>query len=83
MREKKLYKDAGKYLIQDDLKIAPTERHWTTLKFEESIKFIEENNTKGTPFFLNLWLDAPHAPYEPSDPLVMEQYNDRAVQQSL
>lgn len=78
MREKRLYKDAGKNLAADDKLMPPSDTHWTTLKFESASEFIEKNATNKQPFFLNLWLDAPHAPYESSEEGVMEQYKDRA-----
>jgi arylsulfatase A len=83
MREKRLYKDAGKNLVKDDVLLTPNNKHWTTIKFEEANKFIENSAKEKNPFFLNLWLDAPHAPYEFSEKGVMDQYNDRAKGQDL
>ena len=83
MREKRLYKDAGKNLVKDDVLLTPNNKHWTTIKFEEANKFIENSAKEKRPFFLNLWLDAPHAPYEYSEKGVMDQYNDRAKGQDL
>jgi arylsulfatase A len=83
MREKRLYKDAGKNLVKDDVLLTPNNKHWTTIKFEEANKFIENSAKEKKPFFLNLWLDAPHAPYEFSEKGVMDQYNDRAKGQDL
>jgi len=78
MREKRLYKDAGKHLALDDKLLPPNNTHWTTLKFEYAQKFIKKSVKKDQPFFLNLWLDAPHAPYESSEKGLMKQYKDRA-----
>lgn len=83
MREKRLYKDAGKNLVKDDVLLTPNNKHWTTIKFEEANKFIENSAKEKKPFFLNLWLDTPHAPYEFSEKGVMDQYNDRAKGQDL
>jgi N-acetylgalactosamine-6-sulfatase len=83
MREKRLYIDAGKNLVKDDVLLTPNNKHWTTIKFEEANKFIENSAKEKRPFFLNLWLDAPHAPYEYSEKGVMDQYNDRAKGQDL
>lgn len=83
MREKRLYKDAGKHLTRDD-KIQPiNNNHWTDIKFDEAIEFIENSNENKQPFFLNLWLDSPHAPYEASNEGVMKQYQDRTNGQDL
>lgn len=83
MREKRLYKDAGKHLVKDDVLLTPNNKHWTTIKFDEATKFIENSAKEKKPFFLNLWLDAPHAPYEYSEKVVLDQYNDRAKGQDL
>lgn len=83
MREKRLYKDAGKHLAEDD-KIRPADdTHWTTLKFKAAGEFIEKNATNKQPFFLNLWLDAPHAPYEASEKGLMDKYKDRTTGSDL
>ena len=64
MLERRLYKDAGKHLIRDEKIIAPIQKHWTDIKTDEAISFIEESVDKHQPFFLNLWFDTPHSPYE-------------------
>lgn len=78
MREKRLYKDAGKHLALNDKILPPNNTHWTTLKFEYARDFIKNSTKSNQPFFLNLWLDAPHSPYESSEKGVMKQYKDRA-----
>lgn len=83
MREKRLYKDAGKYLAKDDVKVEEDATHWTTLKFKKALEFIQTSTEKEQPFFLNLWLDAPHAPYEPSVDSLMDKYRDRTKKQDL
>ncbi|MDT0552692.1 sulfatase-like hydrolase/transferase [Urechidicola vernalis] len=83
MREKRLYKDAGKHLAKDDNIQQPNNTHWTTLKFDAAKSFIKEQSESDKPFFLNLWLDAPHAPYEASEKGLMEKYKDRTTGQDL
>lgn len=83
MREKRLYKDAGKHLAQDDKLLPAINTHWTTLKFKAAHDFIAESKRKEIPFFLNLWLDAPHAPYEASEQGIMDKYNERTTGQDL
>lgn len=78
MREKRLYKDAGKHLLRDEEFLPPMEGHWTDLKTDEAIDFIEDHADGEQPFFLNLWFDAPHAPYEPTPGDAMKAYEDRA-----
>ena len=78
MMEKRLYKDAGKYLVADDKLATHTNTHWTTIKFKEANAFIKKSAKENKPFYLNLWLDAPHAPYESSEKGAMKQYIDRS-----
>ena len=74
MLEHRLYKDAGKYLVRDDRKQAVNNKHWAQIKTDEAIKFITEASETSSPFFLNLWFDLPHAPYEPSPGKAYSQY---------
>lgn len=83
MREKRLYKDAGKHLAEDDRVLSPDDTHWTTLKFKSAGEFIDESVSNKQPFFLNLWLDAPHAPYEASEKGLMDKYKDRTTGSDL
>jgi N-acetylgalactosamine-6-sulfatase len=53
--------------------------HWTSLKFLEAREFISKSVKKKQPFFLNLWLDAPHAPYETSTNDLLEKYKERTT----
>ncbi len=78
MREKRLYKDAGKSLVRDDKILAPNPKHWTDIKFDTALSFIEEEHKADTPFYLHLCLDAPHAPYEASTKGLLKKYKDRA-----
>lgn len=83
MREKRLYKDAGKHLAEDDKILPPDNTHWTTLKFKAAGKFIRNSTKNKQPFFLNLWLDAPHAPYEASEKELTDKYKDRTKGKDL
>jgi N-acetylgalactosamine-6-sulfatase len=78
MLERRLYKDAGKHLIRDEKIIAPINKHWTDIKTDEALSFIEENVNKAQPFFLNLWFDTPHSPYEVTPDSSLNQYTGRA-----
>ncbi|GAB1308713.1 sulfatase-like hydrolase/transferase [Urechidicola sp. KH5] len=83
MKEKRLYKDAGKYLVKDEKRLPPNNDHWTSLKFDAAKKYIEEQNNSKKTFFLNLWLDAPHAPYEYSTDSLIANYKHRTNGQDL
>ncbi|BDD11612.1 arylsulfatase (plasmid) [Fulvitalea axinellae] len=78
MLERRLYKDAGKHLVRDEKIIPKDSAHWTDIKVNESLAFIEEANKKGKPFYLNLWFDAPHAPYEATPEESMSPFRKQA-----
>ncbi len=78
MIEKYLYREGGKYLVRDEKRIEPIEGHWTDIKTNEAIQFIEENKNDDNPFFLNLWFDTPHAPYEPAPDVSLNPYKQKA-----
>jgi len=59
-----LYRDGGKHLIRND-EFAPEDlNHWTNIKVDEAIRLLDQYQTEQTPFFINLWFDVPHTPYE-------------------
>ena len=76
--ERLLYRTGSKYLVRDDKKVDPIDRHWTDLKVDEGLVFIEENSKTNKPFFLNLWFDLPHTPYEPAPSPHIDPYKSIA-----
>lgn len=78
MLERRLYKDGAKYLVRDDKVLNPSNKHWTDVKTDEALDFIEESNHSKTPFFLNLWFDTPHAPYEAAPDTSLTPYLNMA-----
>jgi len=66
IKERRLYRDGGKYLIRNDKRAPEDPEHWTNIKVNEAIGLLEKWNNTDTPFFLNLWFDVPHTPYEPA-----------------
>jgi len=78
MLERRLYKDAGMHLIRDEQIIKPIKKHWTDIKTDEALSFIEKQSTQEQPFFLNLWFDTPHSPYEKTPDNSLKQYANKA-----
>lgn len=66
MSERRLYRDGGLSLIRNDKNAPAINRHWTDIKVDEAIELINGYNQRNKPFFLNLWFDVPHTPYEPA-----------------
>jgi len=78
LKARRMYRDSGKYLVRNDEPAPPTDRHWTDYKVDESLELIERYHREGRPFFLNLWYDAPHTPYEPAPEPYLSIYRGRA-----
>ncbi len=72
--EKKLYREGGKYLVCNDQRAAPRPEHWTDIKIAEAISLLETWNVKKQRFFLNIWFDVPHTPYEPAPEPHLSKY---------
>ncbi|MEQ9443170.1 MAG: sulfatase-like hydrolase/transferase [Cyclobacteriaceae bacterium] len=74
IKERNLYRGGGKYLIRDDEHIPEIKKHWTEIKVDEAIDRIEQWHADEQPFFLNLWFDVPHTPYEPAPEPHLSKY---------
>ena len=83
MLEKRLYKDGAKHLVRNDTIIPPIDAHWTDVKTREALDFIDESHQKGQAFFLNLWFDTPHAPYEAAPSEHLAPYKNRTAGKDL
>lgn len=77
LRKARLYRDGGKYLVRDDQRADPLERHWTDIKTMEAMAMIGASLGSGHPFYINLWFDVPHTPYEPAPEPHLGEYQKR------
>jgi arylsulfatase A-like enzyme len=77
LRNAKLYRDGGRYLVRNDRRIEPVEKHWTDIKAAEAMAMIDSSLDSGYPFYINLWFDVPHTPYEPAPEPHMGKYRER------
>src|SRR5262249_15266292 len=66
VRERGLYREGGKYLFCDDKPEPPSNEHLTEIEIAEAESLIETFHKQRQPFFLNVWFDNPHQPYEPA-----------------
>jgi len=66
IKERKLYREGGKYMIRNDQRAPEDPNHWTNIKVNEAITLLEDWKENKQTFFLNLWFDVPHTPYEPA-----------------
>jgi N-acetylgalactosamine-6-sulfatase len=72
--ERQLYRRGGKYMVRNDRRAPETDRHWTEIKVDEAVEQIKVAREEGKPFFLNLWFDVPHTPYEPAPEPHLSRY---------
>ncbi len=66
IRSRQLYQNATKHLIINDVYEHKPDatRDWQAYKGDAAAAFIAKNVQAGEPFYLNLWFDVPHMPYE-------------------
>jgi len=83
VRQRLLYREGARHLVRDDLPEPLAFEHWEDYKSAEAVKFIEQSHKAGKPFFLNLWFDAPHAPYEPAPEPHVSRYQGKVAGDGL
>ncbi|MFH5834116.1 sulfatase [Halalkalibaculum sp. DA384] len=79
IQQRRLYREGGHSMLRDDERAEPTDRHWTDIKGDEAIRWIEEYHQSNTPFYINLWFDVPHTPYEPAPEPHLSKYKEMGV----
>jgi arylsulfatase A len=74
IKERKLYREGGKHMLRNDREAPEDYNHWTNIKINESITLLEKWKENDQPFFLNIWFDVPHKPYEPAPKPHLDKY---------
>ncbi|GHB65423.1 sulfatase family protein [Persicitalea jodogahamensis] len=67
-----LYREGGTTMVRNDRRVPPQAGNWETIKVDEALAFMQKSRKDQKPFFVNLWFDTPHTPYEPIEPFVEE-----------
>ena len=79
LKERRFHRDACQHLIRNDKPQKPIDRYWTEYTVDESIRLLEHyHKEKKEPFFLNLWFETPHTPYERPPGPYFDWYQDQA-----
>ncbi len=76
--QRRLYREGASFLVSDDQPVPAQNKHWTDVKIAAALEFIEVCHQQHRPFFLNLWFEVPHTPYEPAPEPFINPYKDRA-----
>ncbi len=74
IREKKLYREGGQYMVRNDERAPEDPEFLTDIKINEAITLLKKWKNTNKPFFLNLWFDVPHTPYEPAPDPHLSKY---------
>jgi len=77
--QRRLYREGGKYMVRNDKKAPESDKHWTELKVDEAITLLDGYAERKNPFFLNIWFDVPHTPYEPAPEPHLSKYKALGV----
>ncbi len=80
VRERKLYREGGKYMLENDYRAPENPKHSEEIKVDKSIELLRQWKEKKQSFFLNLWFVAPHTPYEPAPEPHLSKYAKLGVQ---
>lgn len=72
IKDRVLYRKGGTTMVRNDRRTAPQAGNWETIKVDEALDFMQKSGKGQKPFFVNLWFDTPHTPYEPIEPYVEE-----------
>eukprot|EP01041_Mallomonas_annulata_P006605 gene6605-13370_t len=64
LKESSLYHTGANHLYRNDKKYTPSKNILTDRQAEEAIRVMSESVSRQKPFFLNVWFDAPHSPWE-------------------
>jgi len=73
------YKQGARYLVRNDIKLPPpkVDRWLTDVQTDEAIRIVREQALAKKPFFLNLWYDAPHSPWDAIEPFYSTIINSK------
>lgn len=71
-----LYHEGAQHLVRNDEPLAPSNDILTDRQVSEAMRIISESAGRKQPFFLQLWFDAPHTPWELIKPFD-QQYRSR------
>jgi membrane-anchored protein YejM (alkaline phosphatase superfamily) len=63
-----LYHQGAKHLVRNDHEYFPTDEILTDRQASEAIRIMNETVQRGQNFFMQLWFDAPHGPWETIQP---------------
>jgi arylsulfatase A-like enzyme len=73
LMESRMYREGARHYRHNDRKLPPSDRFLTDYQADWTIDLIRGAGDKG-PFYIQVWFDAPHTPYEPAPGPALEHY---------
>jgi len=83
VRTRGIYREGGQHLFRDDKPAPPSNEHLTEIEIAEAENLIETFHKRRQPFFLNVWFDNPHEPYEPAPDQYLKLHEGKAAGDDL
>jgi arylsulfatase A-like enzyme len=74
----RMYRDGASFYRHNDLMIPKSSKFLTDYQADWAIDLINQADHK-MPFYIQVWFDAPHTPYEPAPGLAIDMYKSQGV----
>lgn len=83
VKERWLFRRGVEHFVRDEKPVSDRGVHLTDFEADEAMRWMTHYHQRKQPFFVNLWFDAPHFPYEPTPGDHMEKYRGKAEADDL
>ncbi len=78
-RKNAYYRESWRYSIRNDSLAKLDSAHLSEMKTNEAISLMKKCQEKDVPFFINLWYDLAHTPYEPIGGEMEDYYREQGI----
>ncbi|MBL8173754.1 MAG: sulfatase-like hydrolase/transferase [Bryobacterales bacterium] len=83
VKERRLFRFGVEHFVRDEKPVEDRGIHLTDFAAEEAMRWMTHYRQRNQPFFINLWFDAPHFPFEPTPGPHLQKYKDKAQADDL
>ena len=78
LQKNRMYRDGAKFYRRNDSKLPPSNKFLTDYQADWAISLLSQSKPNA-PFYIQVWFDAPHTPYEPAPGPALEEYRSQGV----
>jgi len=78
LTKNRMYRDGASFCRLNDQKLPASDKFLTDYQTDWAIKLINQAREK-LPFYIQVWFDAPHTPYEPAPGPAIDEFESRGV----